>query len=198
MVFRYLKVAGRKLLARAYEWEIRRRGIQLGEGAYISGRPIITRDTHASMHIGHRLSIESNARAQVIGVIQPVVLRAVGPGAILSIGDDCGISGSTLVATSKIEIGHGCLIGSGALIIDSNLHPVHDSKRRYRERPAPREEDYINIEDNVFIGARAVVLPGTRIGRDSVVAAASVVRGTYGPAVILAGNPARVVGTVKS
>ena len=53
------------------------------------------------------------------------------------------------------------------------------------------------IGDNVFVGARAIILPGTKIGEDSVVSAGSVVRGHFDSRVIIAGNPARVVGQVK-
>jgi acetyltransferase-like isoleucine patch superfamily enzyme len=50
------------------------------------------------------------------------------------------------------------------------------------------------IEDNVWIGMRAMILPGVRVGRGAVVAAGAVVTGDVEPLDIVAGVPAKVVG----
>ena len=49
------------------------------------------------------------------------------------------------------------------------------------------------VEDNVLIGANAVVIEGVRIGEGSVVAAGSVVIEDVAPGMVVAGVPARVV-----
>lgn len=49
------------------------------------------------------------------------------------------------------------------------------------------------IEDDVWIGANAIVLPGVRIGRGSIVAAGSVVTRDVGQFTIVGGNPARLI-----
>lgn len=49
------------------------------------------------------------------------------------------------------------------------------------------------IEDNVWIGARAIILPGVTIGTGSVIGAGSVVTKDIPPMVVAAGNPAKVV-----
>jgi len=51
----------------------------------------------------------------------------------------------------------------------------------------------VTIEDDVWVGARAVILRGVRIGRGSVIGAGSVVTKSVPPYAIVAGNPARVV-----
>ena len=51
----------------------------------------------------------------------------------------------------------------------------------------------ITIGDNVFIGMRSVVLPGTTIGDDVVVGAGSVVRGNLPAGTVWCGNPARQI-----
>jgi len=51
----------------------------------------------------------------------------------------------------------------------------------------------ITIEDNVWIGANSVVLPGIRIGKHVVVGAGSVVTRDVPPYRVVVGNPARVV-----
>jgi acetyltransferase-like isoleucine patch superfamily enzyme len=53
----------------------------------------------------------------------------------------------------------------------------------------------IVIEDNVWIGARAMLLPGIHVGEGAVVAAGAVVTRNVEPYQIVAGVPARVIGT---
>ena len=50
------------------------------------------------------------------------------------------------------------------------------------------------VEDDVFIGAHAVVLPGSRLGKGSIIAAGAVVKGFVRPGVVVAGVPAEVIG----
>ena len=50
------------------------------------------------------------------------------------------------------------------------------------------------IEDYVFIGTRALILPGVTLGRGSVVGAGSVVTRDVGQLSIVAGSPARQIG----
>lgn len=54
--------------------------------------------------------------------------------------------------------------------------------------------DEVNIGSNVFIGARAVILPGTTIGDNCIIGAGAIVKGNFVPGSIIAGNPARVIG----
>jgi maltose O-acetyltransferase len=54
------------------------------------------------------------------------------------------------------------------------------------------------IEDHVWIASRATILPGVRIGRGAVVASCSVVTKDVPPLAIVAGVPARVIGTRRS
>jgi acetyltransferase-like isoleucine patch superfamily enzyme len=51
------------------------------------------------------------------------------------------------------------------------------------------------IEDNVWIGRAAIVLPGVTVGRHSVVAAGAIVVDDVPPRSVVAGSPARVVST---
>jgi galactoside O-acetyltransferase len=53
------------------------------------------------------------------------------------------------------------------------------------------------IEDGVFIGIGSIILPGVRIGKNSVVGAGSVVTKDVPPYTIVAGNPATVIKELK-
>ncbi|WP_233191214.1 MULTISPECIES: DapH/DapD/GlmU-related protein [unclassified Cryobacterium] len=64
--------------------------------------------------------------------------------------------------------------------------------------PAPVIGDRVVIEDDVFLGARSIVLKGVRIGTGSVIGAGSVVSRSIPPGSIAAGNPCRVIGKIAS
>jgi len=59
-----------------------------------------------------------------------VVLSTRRPGAVLEVGEDCGFTGTTLVAADRITIGDRVLVGGNASIVDFDFHP--------RPRAAPR------------------------------------------------------------
>lgn len=58
---------------------------------------------------------------------------------------------------------------------------------------AGRERE-VRIEDHAFVGTRAMILPGVKIGRGAVVAAGAVVTKDVAPLAIVAGSPAREIG----
>ena len=51
----------------------------------------------------------------------------------------------------------------------------------------------IKIEDNVFVGARALIMPGVSIGKNAIVAAGSVVTKSVPEGAVVGGNPARIL-----
>lgn len=55
----------------------------------------------------------------------------------------------------------------------------------------------VKIGDNVFIGARAMILPGTVIGDNCIIGAGSVVKGILENNMIYCGNPALKIGTIQ-
>src|SRR5690606_41455691 len=72
---------------------------------------------------------------------------------------------------------------------DLPTHPLDPALRRAKwETGEP-----IVIEDNVWLGGGAIVLPGVTIGRDAVVGAGAVVTRDVPPGAVVVGNPARVV-----
>ena len=84
------------------------------------------------------------------------------------------------------------LIGSGCLITDTDSHPLNWEDRLHNDDSKTKSKPII-IEDNVFIGARSIVLKGVTIGRGSVIGAGSVVIHSVPSNVVACGNPARVI-----
>lgn len=107
----------------------------------------------------------------------------IGDGTI--IGDHCFLDGR-----APLKIGNHVDIASQVLVYNSE-HDV-DS-----EGFDPREEP-VEIEDYVFIGPRATILPGVKIGKGAVVAAGAVVTSDVKPFEIVGGVPAKVIGERKN
>jgi len=87
---------------------------------------------------------------------------------------------------AKVVIGRDCLTGPGVTIIASRYNVQgHDIIRSY----PPYEKDVI-IEDDVWLGANVVVLPGVKIGKGAIVGAGSVVTKDIESYTVNAGVPA--------
>jgi len=156
------------------------------------GLPFVTiGGRRSSISIGKKFVACSNPAYNSLGVFQRVTIKTVGHGATISIGDDVGVSGCTISAATSITIGNHVLLGSGCLVTDSDAHPIDPDERRLRGGGLSRP---IVIEDDVFIGARAIILKGVTIGKGSVVGAGAVVAKSVPPYSIVVGNPAKVIG----
>jgi galactoside O-acetyltransferase len=110
----------------------------------------------------------------------------------LHIGKKVGVAAMCQInAKGGVTIGDSTLIGPGVMIWAQNHEfrsigrPIMDQGYEY----AP-----VRIDEDVWIGAGAIILPGVHLQRGSVVAAGAVVtRGTQ-PFSIVAGVPAKVIG----
>ena len=147
--------------------------------------------TMGYIKIGKNFICSNKPSANSIGTIQPCVFNFSKPNSFIRIGDNVGISGSTLNATISITIGNNVLIGSGCLITDTDSHPVDYRERR--AKVATTKSAPIVIEDDVFIGARSIIIKGVTVGRGAVIGAGSVVTKDVPPFTIVAGNPAKVL-----
>ena len=160
----------------------------------LNGRPIIIRCAKSTIRIGGYFKACSRSQGNSIGVLAPVYIRTLSETAQILIGDNVGVSGCSISARESVKIGNNVLIGSGALITDSDAHPVDFDERK---KDMPGRSCPICIEDDVFVGARAIILKGVRIGCGSVVGAGAVVVNDVPPYSVVAGNPAVVVGSSR-
>jgi acetyltransferase-like isoleucine patch superfamily enzyme len=176
---------------------VRGPGIMIARSARLVGMPIIRAVADSVIEVGERAELVSTPSRATMVLNHRCHLQTYCAGARLSIGEDVGISGATICATVNVTIGARTMLGANVTILDTNFHPVAAEGRRFAPIPEPAPDDAVEIGSDVFIGSGAFVLPGTRIGNGSVVAAASVVRGDVPPDVIVAGNPARVVRTLR-
>jgi hypothetical protein len=116
----------------------------------------------------------------------------------VTVGKDAIFSGLTRGTFGSepelITIGDHVGIGAGTGFV------THDGCVRIFEDEYPDIQvlGTITIGNNVVVGVNVVLLPGTVIGDDSVVGAGAVVRGTFPSGSVIAGVPARVIGTMES
>ena len=114
----------------------------------------------------------------------------LGPDAEVVIGDYCAIVGAIIATNGRVEVGDYGFIAHEVVIADQS------AAMPYPRGKAPTSPGVI-IGANVWIGTRAIVLAGARIGEGAIVGAAAVVSGEVPPYSIVAGNPSRVVGSVR-
>ncbi|WP_301173854.1 sugar O-acetyltransferase [Actinomadura geliboluensis] len=96
--------------------------------------------------------------------------------------------GLTALDVAPITIGSDVQIGPNVQLL-TPTHPLDPERRRAKlEASEP-----IVIEDNVWLGGGAIVLPGVTIGENSVIGAGAVVTKDVPANVVAVGNPARVI-----
>ncbi|MDH4143852.1 MAG: acyltransferase [Acidimicrobiia bacterium] len=91
----------------------------------------------------------------------------------------------------RVIVGPDCLLGPEVFLTASNYRPGATEP----VLAAPTEESDVVIGAGAWLGARAMVLAGCRIGCGAIVGAGAVVTGDVADFTIVAGVPARVVGT---
>jgi len=157
----------------------------------ITGKTIIIGDqveinalSVSGIRMGNNVSIHRNTIIECTGVI-----RHLGEG--LEIGDNVGIAQNCFIQVrGRVVIGNNVIFGPGVSVF-SEEHGYADAGIPIVNQPETRKG--VTIENNVWVGARTIILDGVTIGEGSIVAAGSVVRKTVPPYSIVAGVPARII-----
>ncbi|MDF3070903.1 MAG: transferase hexapeptide repeat containing protein [Polyangiaceae bacterium] len=154
----------------------------LGPRVRVWGAPFVT--NNGKLLIGDRVRLSS-----IISTLE----LSVGRGGTLQIGDRVLINhGSSLGATKLVRIGERCNIGPQSILIDNSFHELDPERRNESPESAP-----VILEDNVWLAARVIVLPGVTIGTNSVIGAGSVVTKDIPANVLAAGIPAKVIRPLR-
>lgn len=124
-------------------------------------------------------------------------------GGDISIGEWCFIGeGARLWSCGAIKIGDRVLISHNVNIFDSLTHPLsarlrHSQFKEIAQTGHPLSIDLgeqpVTVNNDVWIGANALILRGVTIGEGAIVGAGAVVTHDVSPFTIVAGNPARVI-----
>ena len=130
----------------------------------------------------HHIEIENNCRNSAIPMQVEIGKNAViMMGAVLNIGAVVG-EGTMIdmgaILGGRATVGKNCHVGAGA-VLAGVIEPASATP--------------VIVEDNVMIGANAVVIEGCRIGENAVVAAGAIVVSDVPANAVVAGCPARII-----
>jgi len=103
---------------------------------------------------------------------------------LITIGDDIVISSHVRVLTHDFSV---------ALVDKARGISQKDSSGQRYDR---KKVAGVSIGDNSFVGAYAILMPGSTIGKDCIIGAGSVVRGKVPDGSVVIGNPGQVVRSV--
>jgi acetyltransferase-like isoleucine patch superfamily enzyme len=173
---------------------MRRLASDLGSRVKLRGCASLGRSTTALGRIWVRGKGQVHLAEGVVldGRAAPIELYAH-RGAEIRIGAGVRIEGgASLEAVSQIAIGAGAKLGGFCKILDNNFHPVGGWNRDQRPPSRP-----VTVEERAEVGARAILLPGARIGRGAVVPPGAVISRTFG-AKPAPGGPAETSGTADA
>ena len=113
-----------------------------------------------------------------------------GSGEQLSVGNNSGLGTNCWIGRGS-SIGANVMMGADVIVFTRN----HETSRTDIPMLEQGYADYqpVVIEDDVWIGARVIILPGVHIGKGAVIGAGSVVPRDVPDYAVVAGNPARIV-----
>ena len=172
-------------------------GVRVGRRCRFYGLPIITMAPDATIELGDDVVIRSRVDGNVAGIAHPTILAALEGSSTILIGRGTGISGASIVARRSVTIGSSALIGAGACVWDTDFHPTDAARRRIHPTRHAASAP-VRIEDEAFIGARALILKGVTVGARAVIGAGAVVTKDVAADTTVGGNPARVIGTLHA
>ncbi|MCL9796099.1 acyltransferase [Frankia sp. AgKG'84/4] len=203
--------AARETSARSFVAGLRyplahRQPIWIGSPTVIEGRERIEFDEGAALRVGlgafglttkrdtSIIRVRPEGRIHCQGVVSlQRGIRVVVDSGVLELGPAANINGfAKILVRERVSIGAYCNVSWNTQLMDNDFHPmIVDGVEQPMSGP-------IILEDRAWIGAGAIVLKGVTIGESAVVAAGSVVTKSVPPKAVVAGSPAKIVGSIDS
>lgn len=172
-------------------------GITLGNHVKIGSKVYINKHPTGKITIGSNTTIFSGDNQ--IPLIRNITANLTcGANAILSIGEQCGLSNPVIWATKSINIGNHVLIGANCQIMDSDSHSIDYEERMNAKTSEGAKSAPITIGDNAWVGCNCLIFKGVNIGKRSVIGGGSVVTHSIPDDCIAAGNPCEVIRYIKN
>lgn len=178
--------------------------VRYGKRLLLKGLPVIFNSKGATLTIGDNVIVKSTFLSNLIGLYSRTIIVTRAPGAEIIIGNNVGISGSTIYARKRIVIGDNTCIGGNCKILDNDFHPIeYETRNKLLSDVHGGESDIVQgreiyIGRNCFIGCNSIILKGSVLGDGCVVGAGAVVSGKFEANSVIAGNPGRVIRTLES
>jgi acetyltransferase-like isoleucine patch superfamily enzyme len=162
----------------------------------ILGKPIIDVRKGSQLIIEKNVTLNSQNLGYHINMHAPVKIFCDCPGAQIYIGKNTRIHGSCIHAQLSIRIGNNVLIAGNTQIFDNNGHELLLENPQMRLNSKSISKPVV-VNDNVWIGANSIILPGVSIGEGSVIAAGSVVINDVPSFCLVGGNPAKIIKKIN-
>ena len=148
---------------------------------------------HEQVHIDRRVAVTIGDRVDIRDRVRIGIAESGERAGQLDIGDGTVILSDTQIdCSARVSVGSGTHVGRRAQIF---THSHDTSRRDVPVLDAPITVAPVTIGDDVMIYNDVVILPGVTIGNGAIVAIRSVVTRDVAPYAIVAGSPARVVGS---
>lgn len=177
--------------------------VSLGDGCTISNCTFVISGDNNVIDIGSSASLD-NCRINISGdgnqlrigsasSLRETGFTLAGDANAATIGIGCTSEGVRfgIYESHSVSIGNDCMFSSAIRVYTSDVHSVLDMDGR-RINPAAD----VAIGDHVWVCNNSIILKGTQLSSDTIVAAGSVVTKRFPePNVLVGGNPARVIKT---
>jgi acetyltransferase-like isoleucine patch superfamily enzyme len=159
------------------------------------GLPIISKHKNSRIKIGKGVTLVSNSRGNVAGINHPVILATLAEGATIHL-EGCGLSGSSICSASRVGIGKNSGLGANSSVYDTDFHVAGELWKKQKSVLDAKTKS-IEIGENVWIAANAIILKGVTIGNGAVIGAGTVVSSDVPEKVLVKGNPAKIIRSLK-
>ena len=180
-VARFLHRVASGAASRARNIAYRSLGVRLA--GYVWMRRIRIPRNWSDISLEHDVALDDGVVLQCSGPASPDKLR-IGAGTYVN-------RYTVFDAHGRLHVGRNCMIGPHCYITDAD----HQKVPGLSVKAQPMRQGAVVVEDEVWIGAHTVILPGVTIGRGAVIGAGSVVTRDVPADAIALGSPARVVGS---
>ncbi|WP_270212760.1 acyltransferase [Phocaeicola coprocola] len=167
--------------------------INVGENLHVMNSIYIRKSPSATISIGNNFRFYSGSG------FNPLARNIKGElcaedGAYIKIGNNVGISSSCIWAHEAITIGNNVNIGGDCILLDSDGHSLNYIDRRFPSKDMENKKNSpIQIDDDVLIGTRSIILKGVHIGARTIIGSGSIVTKDIPADCIAAGNPCKIL-----
>lgn len=190
------------LLTRILYWSS---SVKIGRNFRADSVPRILLDRGARLEIGDDVELRRNVEIRVHGSatiaigngvrLDRAVRLLAANQARLEIGDGARIGLCTVFnGGDSIFVGRKALI-SGFVYLQTSMHTMSETGRAIQDQGFSHAP--VRLEDDTWLGAHVVVLPGVTIGKGAVVGSNAVVTASVEPRAVVAGVPARQINNRK-
>lgn len=166
-----------------------------GVEARLRGLLVRVAEQGANLRVGRNVQLvapENIRLGRDVSLLGNAYVNATGPHGSVHIGDRTHVDQfCVLYGQGGLTIGRGCAIASGVIVYSQTNQIDADAEAPVLDQPVVYAP--VHIGDDVWIGARAVILPGVTIGDHAVIGAGAVVRHDVPAWSIAAGVPAKVI-----